>query len=141
MNLKTRADYYGADIYKTAFRLLRHSPYKLPVKNLAISCFELSSRNTLQLNLFKDLERSSRLVTAIDTINDRWGNFVITPATIKIAPITFNAGFLFVFPIYFTSFCCYFVNSVSSIIMLSEKSVSKCFNFRIAVTCIDYSSV
>jgi len=69
------------DIYKIAMRLLRHSPYKLPVKNIAVSCFGLSPRNTLQLDLFKDSIKKDSLVNAIDSINDRWGNFVITPAT------------------------------------------------------------
>jgi DNA polymerase-4 len=69
------------DIYRTAFRLLRHSPYKLPVKNIAVSCFGLSGRSTLQLDLFKDNLKKENLVTAIDDINNRWGNFVITPAT------------------------------------------------------------
>lgn len=69
------------DIYRTAFRLLHHSSYKLPVRNIAVSCFNLSPRSTLQLNLFRDDLRLEKLVTAIDTINDRWGNFVITPAT------------------------------------------------------------
>ena len=69
------------DIYRAAMRLLRHSPYKLPVRNLAVSCFDLSSRSTLQLDLFCDNLRKENLVTAIDDINDRWGNFVITPAT------------------------------------------------------------
>lgn len=69
------------DIYKVAFRLLRHSPYRLPVRNIAVSCFGLSNRSTLQLNLFYDTQKKESLVTAIDAINDRWGNFVITPAT------------------------------------------------------------
>jgi DNA polymerase-4 len=69
------------DIYRTAFRLLRHSPYHLPVRNIAVSCFGLSPRSTLQLDLFHDTLRKDSLVSAIDAINDRWGNFVITPAT------------------------------------------------------------
>lgn len=68
------------DIYRAAFRLLRHSPYKLPVRNIAVSCFGLSNRSVLQLDLFHDNLKKDSLVTAIDAINDRWGNFVITPA-------------------------------------------------------------
>lgn len=69
------------DIYRVAFRLLRHSPYRLPVRNIAVSCFNLSPRTTLQLDLFQDNLKKDSLVTAIDSINDKWGNFVITPAT------------------------------------------------------------
>lgn len=68
------------DIYKVAYRVLRHSPYKLPVRNLAVSCFDLSSRKNLQLGLFDDREKKENLAKAIDSINDRWGNFIITPA-------------------------------------------------------------
>lgn len=69
------------DIYRVAFRLLHHSPYKLPVRNLAVSCFSLSARSVLQLDLFIDNLRKENLITALDEINDRWGNFVVTPAT------------------------------------------------------------
>ncbi len=68
------------DIYRFAYRLLRHSPYHLPVRNIAVSCFGLSPRSTIQLDLFCDNLRKDSLVTAIDSINDKWGNFVITPA-------------------------------------------------------------
>jgi DNA polymerase IV len=68
------------DIYRAAFRLLSHSSYHLPVRNLAVSCFNLSPRSTLQLDLFNDVQRQENLVTALDDINDRLGNFVITPA-------------------------------------------------------------
>ncbi len=68
------------DIYRIAYRLLSHSPYRLPVRNLAVSCFNLSERNILQLGLFEDRLKKENLVNAIDDINDRWGNFVITPA-------------------------------------------------------------
>lgn len=68
------------DIYRVAYRILRHSPYRLPVRNLAISCFDLSDRTNLQLGLFDDRQKKDNLVKAIDEINDRWGNFVITPA-------------------------------------------------------------
>lgn len=69
------------DIYRFAYRLLRHSPYNLPVRNIAVSCFDLSSRFTLQLDLFYDNLKKDNLVTAIDSINDKWGDFIITPAT------------------------------------------------------------
>lgn len=72
--------FYSQDIYRVAYRILSHSPYRLPVRNLAVSCFYLSPRDNLQLGLFEDRIKKERLVNAIDDINDRWGNFVITPA-------------------------------------------------------------
>jgi hypothetical protein len=68
------------EIYKVAYRLLKHSPYRLPVRNVAISCFHLSDRSKIQLELFTNTLIKNKLVEAIDAINEKWGSFVITPA-------------------------------------------------------------
>jgi DNA polymerase-4 len=70
----------GQDIYRVAYKLLRRSPFRLGVRNLAVSWFNLSQRSTIQLELFIDTLKKDSLTTAIDEINERWGNFVITPA-------------------------------------------------------------
>lgn len=67
------------DIYKEAYRLLLKSPIKTPVANLMVSCFNLIRQNELQLDLFEDVEKKFNLAASIDKINERWGNFVITP--------------------------------------------------------------
>ena len=74
------------DIYRVAYRLLSHSPYHLPVRNLAVSCFDLSPRDTLQLGLFEDRLKKDNLIKALDDINDRWGSFVVTPARMANIP-------------------------------------------------------
>ena len=71
---------YVGDIYKFAYKLLRRSPYRYPVHTLAVSCFSLSKLGTGQLELFEDPLQRERLAEAIDTINEKWGDFVITPA-------------------------------------------------------------
>lgn len=68
------------DIYKVAFKLLCRSPYRRPVHSLAVSCFDLISGTDLQLTFLADLDKKDRFVTALDDINTRWGNYVITPA-------------------------------------------------------------
>jgi len=68
------------DIYKHAFRLLNHSPYQRPVREIAVSCFNLIKSNQPQLNIFTDILKKESLVKSVDQINERWGNFVITPA-------------------------------------------------------------
>ena len=35
---------------------------------------------SLQLELFDDLRKKERIVNAVDAVNERWGDFVITPA-------------------------------------------------------------
>ena len=67
------------DIYKVAFKLLNMSPYRSPVRNLAVSCFNLERVKNMQLSFLEDFDKKQKLVNAIDLINERWGNFVITP--------------------------------------------------------------
>ena len=59
---------------------MQNSPYKKPVRDLAVSCFNLSKHKTSQLSFFEDVEKKEKLVAAVDRTNERWGNFVITPA-------------------------------------------------------------
>lgn len=69
------------DIYKRAYGLLLESPYKKPVREIAVSCFNLVKDNLLQLEFFEDMEKKTNLVEAIDGVNERWGSFVLTPAS------------------------------------------------------------
>ena len=73
------------DIFKEVFRILCHSPYKKPVGILAESCFGLVPQDISQLELFNDIDKKKRLVEALDDINTRWGDFVITPARLLTA--------------------------------------------------------
>lgn len=67
------------DIFKEAFKLLLISPRK-PVRNIAVSCFNLMKYPSSQLEMFDDVLRKERLVEAIDQVNNRWGAFVVAPA-------------------------------------------------------------
>jgi DNA polymerase-4 len=66
------------DIYKEAFRILCLSPYTSPVRNLAISCYDLVSIDKLQLELFSDIQRKDRAAKAMDMVNKRYGEFSLT---------------------------------------------------------------
>ncbi len=68
------------DIYQRAFKIMLKSPYRYPVANLSVSCFDLTRNPSLQLDLFGATDRKIHLVSALDRINERWGNFIITPA-------------------------------------------------------------
>jgi len=68
------------DIYSHAFTILNHCPYHGPVREIAVSVFNLSSKNIFQPDFFSDFLRSQRLTQALDDINTKWGDFVITPA-------------------------------------------------------------
>ncbi|MCL4398137.1 hypothetical protein M1403_03915 [Patescibacteria group bacterium] len=70
----------GRDIYRHAFGILLHCPYRKPVHTLAVSCFNLENSGNRQLSLLQDLDKKEKVVEAMDEINEKWGNFVITPA-------------------------------------------------------------
>ena len=75
-----RALYDSREIYKKAFGLMYMSPYKKPVRELAVSAFGLLKSKNSQLELFCDVLKNENLVGACDEINERWGNYTLTPA-------------------------------------------------------------
>jgi DNA polymerase-4 len=54
------------------------SGYKKPVRNLAVSVYNLIPGNDEQLEIFSSPIYD--VSEAMDEINDRWGEFVVTPA-------------------------------------------------------------
>ena len=68
------------DIYKKAFSMMCSAPDKKPVRELAVSCFNLLKSHVSQLELFEDVIKKESLVKAIDSVNKYWGDFVIAPA-------------------------------------------------------------
>lgn len=68
------------DIYKGVFRLLLEANPSSPVLNLAVSCYGLTKTNSLQLNIFEDVEKRKDLFKSIDKLNKRWGDFTVTRA-------------------------------------------------------------
>lgn len=73
--------YADQDIYKQAIRVFNAQPQAKIVTNLAISVYNLMPFQPEQLGLFEQerLDRES-LADSIDAINNRYGEFVITPA-------------------------------------------------------------
>ena len=70
--------YTTRDIYIKALRLLNMSGYTKRVRNLAVSVYDLIPSTNEQLELFASPTHA--VSEAMDKINDRWGEFVITPA-------------------------------------------------------------
>src|ERR687895_597310 len=70
--------YTTRDIYIKAMRLLNMSKYPKQVRNLAVSVYDLIPSTNEQLELFASPTHA--VSDAMDKINDRWGEFVITPA-------------------------------------------------------------
>jgi DNA polymerase-4 len=70
--------YTTRDIYIKALRLLNLSGYPKRVRNLAVSVYDLIPSASEQLEPFSSPTHA--VSDAMDKINDRWGEFVITPA-------------------------------------------------------------
>lgn len=73
------------DIYRKAFKLMCRAPHRKPVRALAESVFHLERGAAAQMTLFGVKEETERLVKALDAINLRYGDFVITPAVMLAA--------------------------------------------------------
>ena len=70
--------YTTRDVYIKALRLLNGSGYTKRVRNLAVSVYDLVPSTSEQLEIFAS--PTHKVAEAMDKINDRWGEFVITPA-------------------------------------------------------------
>jgi DNA polymerase-4 len=70
--------YTTREIYLKALRLLNQSGYTKRVRNLAVSVYDLLPHHSEQLEMFSS--RSHAVAEAMDKINDKYGEFVITPA-------------------------------------------------------------
>lgn len=68
------------DVYKAAFRLLLEAKPDSPVLNIAVSCFDLTRSDSLQLGFFNDVPKQKELVMAEDRINEKWGSFCVGSA-------------------------------------------------------------
>jgi DNA polymerase-4 len=66
------------EIYPEAFGLLNLSGYKKRVRNLVVSVYNLVPSRSEQLEMFSS--RSYVVAEAIGKINDKYGDFMITPA-------------------------------------------------------------
>ncbi len=81
MGRKTKKIIYDSgDIYKEVLRLFFMSPQK-EIKVVGVSCFNLTKAGKLQLEMFSDINKHEHLTNMLDKINNRWGKFVIVPAS------------------------------------------------------------
>ncbi len=73
--------YTTPELFEKTMLLFNYQPERKVVINLAISCFALQSIEREQLSLFETNQfRKRMLARAVDNINDRYGEYVLTPA-------------------------------------------------------------
>ncbi len=76
--------YATHDIYTHACRLLKQAKVIEPVRSVAVSTFDLHEWDPEQLDLFgsaRGFLAARRISDALDAVNNRYGEFVVTPAT------------------------------------------------------------
>lgn len=74
--------YTSQELYKKVLWLFNRRPYPgKTVSKLAVSCFDLIPSESAQLGLFdRNIDKKRKVSDAMDVINDKYGEFVITPA-------------------------------------------------------------
>lgn len=76
--------YESGDFFKAAYRILCSSPYGESVRVLAVCCFGLVKSSIVQPDLFGVQEKKFNLANSVDSINSRWGSFVLGPASLLL---------------------------------------------------------
>lgn len=74
-----KALFDSRDIFRESLRVLEYHSFGKPLRNIAVSVFDLVKTQNLQLDFFDDVEKKDILMKAVDEVNERWGDFVITP--------------------------------------------------------------
>jgi len=75
------SQYTTLELYKRAQYLLDLQPLQKKLAKLSVSCYGLEESSVSQLDLFDNtLFQKRKLADALDEINNRYGEFVITPA-------------------------------------------------------------
>ncbi len=75
--------YATYELYRGAQYIFNQQPEQKSVVKLSVSCYDLVPSEKVQMNLF-DLDNGKvrKISNALDSINNRYGEFVITPALI-----------------------------------------------------------
>lgn len=72
--------YTTQELYKCVWLVFNRQPQFKPVSKISVSCYGLEKSDTPQLSLFEMNDYKARKASdAMDEINDRFGEFIITP--------------------------------------------------------------
>jgi DNA polymerase-4 len=72
--------YTDQEIYRRALLLYNQRPKGINVASMGITCYMLTPSARNQLGLFEESRKAEWITSAIDEINERYGNFVICSA-------------------------------------------------------------
>ena len=69
------------ELFTKVLLVFNAQPLKKIIANLAVSCFQLVPASSMQENLFDtELMKKREVSKAMDKINDKYGEYLITPA-------------------------------------------------------------
>ena len=81
MGKKTEEEIFASgDIFKKISELFKANPIKADIRNIAITLFDLSPKDNLQLELFSDVDKKEKLSKSLDAINLKHGDYTIYPS-------------------------------------------------------------
>lgn len=73
--------YTTMELYRNALLIYNQQPEIKAITKISVSCYDLSSNTKAQMTLFDiDVSKQRKTANAMDDINHRYGEFVITPA-------------------------------------------------------------
>lgn len=73
--------YTTQELYQKAWLVFNYRLNKKPIANIAVSCYSLTNMESGQLELFDSgVDKQRKLSDAIDQVNDKYGEYIITPA-------------------------------------------------------------
>jgi DNA polymerase-4 len=70
----------NSEVYRRAMLLFNRRPRDAHVREIGVSCYNLSASNQNQVSLLEDVNQQVWLSETIDRINEQFGNFTITYA-------------------------------------------------------------
>jgi DNA polymerase-4 len=77
----SEVSYTTAELFQKIMLISSEQPNKKIVRKIAVSCFELNPIDSQTLYLFEDATLKKRKASrAVDEINDRYGEYVVSPA-------------------------------------------------------------
>jgi len=68
----------NAEVYRRATLLFNKRPRDAYEREIGVTCYNLSPSNISQISLLEEVNREVWLTQAVDTINERYGEFTIT---------------------------------------------------------------
>ena len=68
------------ELYKKVLLVFNQQPERKPVSNIGISCYALEKKEYFQESMFDMDNKMEKIQTAMDEVNDRYGEYVLTPA-------------------------------------------------------------